>query len=97
EAGFAREDFAVGAVDEETQREIPYRPAVALFDGAQDGTVAVGAHDREQVVVAELPDGREALGQDLAVTAMRAEDVVVGGQREGHADRGRLLADGEVG
>ena len=44
----------------------------------------------------ESPDGREALGQDLAVAAVRAVDVVVRRQREGHADGGRFLADGEM-
>ena len=43
-----------------------------------------------------LPDRRKALGQDLAVAAVRAEDVVVGRQRERHADRRRLLPDREV-
>ena len=51
----------------------------------------------EQRVVVELADGGEALGEDLAVAAVGAEDVVVGRQREGHADGGGLLADGQVG
>ncbi len=34
ESGFAREDFAVGAVDEEAQRQSFHGSLVALFDGA---------------------------------------------------------------
>ena len=67
------------------------------FDHAQRRAVQVGLHDLHQGVVAQLGDGREALGQDLAVAAVRAEDEIVGRQVEGHADRRRFLADREVG
>ena len=44
-----------------------------------------------------LSDGGQALGQDLAVAAVGAEDVVVDRQDEGLTDRGGFLADRQVG
>ncbi len=49
-----------------------------------------------QLVLAQLGDGGEALGEDLAVAAVRAEDVVLGAQEIGLADGGRFLADRQV-
>ena len=43
-----------------------------------------------------LCDGREALGEDFAVAAVAAVDVVVHAQQVGLADGGGLLADRQV-
>ena len=80
EAGFAREDLAVRAVDEEAQGQALHRPAVSLLDGPQQRAIAVGPHDLHQLRIAQLADGGKSFGQDLAVAAVRAEDMVVGRQ-----------------
>src|SRR5439155_10263685 len=41
-------------------------------------------------------DGRQSLRQDLAVTAMAAEDVVLDIEKERATDRGGLLTDREM-
>ncbi len=97
EAGFTREDFAVRAVDEEPEGKVLHRSAEALLDRREQSAVAVGAHDLHQAGIVQLTDGRVSLGEDLSVAAVRAEDVVVGRQRERHADRRGLLANREVG
>jgi hypothetical protein len=43
-----------------------------------------------------LTDRGKRLGKDLAVAAMRAEDVVLGHERKGHADCRCFLPDREV-
>ncbi len=48
-------------------------------------------------VVVHLVDGREALGDRVAVAAVRARDPVGGAHRERRPDGHRLLADGDVG
>ena len=98
EAGGAGEDLGQRAVEHVVDGQLLDAAAVGeLLDDAQRRAVHVALHDRGQRVVAQLLDGREALGQDLAVAAMRAEDEVVGRQVVGLSDHRRLLADGEMG
>ena len=96
EAGVAGEDLGQRAVDDEIDRQVLRRSRGILLDDAQAVAAEVVAHDRMQRLVVELVDGREALGQDLAVGAVRAEDVVVGVEQVRLADRRRFLADREV-
>jgi hypothetical protein len=96
EPGLPRENLAIGAVDEEAQRQALHAPLVSLLDRAQQGAVAVGFHQLQQGRVAPVPDGRKPFRQDLAVAAVRAVNMVVGSQRERHADGGRLLSDRQV-
>ena len=49
-----------------------------LLDDAQGVAVQVALHDPLQLGLAQLLDGGQALGQDLAVAAMGAEDEVLG-------------------
>ena len=71
---------------------------VASFSTTRRRVAAeVAAHDLQQRVVRELLDGGQALGQDLAVAAVGAVDVVVDAEQVGLADGGGFLADGEVG
>ena len=95
--GLAGEDLAVGAVDEEAEREIPDPAGVSRLQRAEDGSVAVASHDLQQTRVGQLTDGGECLGEDLPVAAVRAINVVVGSQCEGHADGGRFLPDRKMG
>jgi hypothetical protein len=97
EARFAREDLAVGAVDEESACQAGDRAVESRLDGSEYGAVPIPFHDRKQPIVVELPDRREGLREDLAVAAVRAEDEVVGTERKSHSDGGRLLSDREVG
>ena len=86
----AKEEIVDGQVfDAGTWRELLHR--------AQRVAVEVALHDPHELGLAQLRDGGQALGQDLAVAAMGAEDEVIGSQVIGHAHRRRLLADGEVG
>ncbi len=70
ESGLAREHLAVGAVDEEAFRELADGDAVRLLHRAEDRAVAVGAHHVLQVVITQPADGRQPLGEDLAVAAV---------------------------
>ena len=49
------------------------------------------------MVIGQLADGGEALRQNLAVAAVRPEDVVLGPEAERHADGRRFLPDREMG
>jgi hypothetical protein len=97
EPGFPREDFAVRAIAEKAPCQLLNRTGEAFLNRAQKRAVRVGAHDLEQVVVAQLSNGGKALGENLAVAAVRAEDVVVGRERKRHPDRRRFLPDREMG
>ena len=92
----AAEDLGQRAVDQEVDGQILDRPVVLLLDDRQAFAAHEVLHDVHQGVVVELADGRHALGQDLAVRAVRAEDVVVDVQQEGLPHRGGLLADRQV-
>ena len=54
-------------------------------------------HDVHEPPLVEPVDRRQALGDELAVAAVAAEDVVLGRKREGSADRRTFLADGKMG
>ena len=54
-------------------------------------------HDVQKLPVRQLFDGGKALGQDVAVGTVGAEDEVVHVQVEGLAHGGGLLAHGQVG
>ncbi len=97
EAGGAREDLAVGPVDEEPERQPFDRPAVTALDRTEQGAVRVGLHDGLELAIAELPDRGKALREDLAVAAMGSEDVIVGRQRKRHPHCRRLLPDRQMG
>ena len=97
ETGFAGEDLAVRAIHEEANGQALHRAAESFFDGSENGAIPVGFHDVQQLRVAQLADGGQSLGKDLAVTAMRSKDMVVGSKRERHAYGRGLLADREVG
>ncbi len=92
QTGIAREDLAVGAIYQEPAGQGLHRPAVTFLHRSEDGAVQVRPHDPQQLRVAHLPDRGEALGQNLAMAAVRAVDVVVGRQRVGHSDGRRFLA-----
>jgi len=54
-------------------------------------------HDGKQVLVFHLVDGGHALGQNLAMAAVRTENLVLGLQHHSLADRCTLLSCREVG
>ena len=51
----------------------------------------------QQSGVIELGDGGEAFGEDFAVRAVRAEDMVIGIEQKRLANRRGFLADREMG
>jgi hypothetical protein len=72
--------------------------AVRDLLGVTQGLAAEEArHDAAERARVELARGRERLGEDLAVAAVRAEDEVVDAELGGLADGRRLLAHREVG
>ena len=97
EAGLAAEDLRQRAVEHEVDGQVTRSLPPAPFSTARQGPPAhVGLHDPGQLGIVQLVDGREALGQDLAVAAVRAEDEVLGVQVQALADRRRFLPDGQV-
>ena len=52
---------------------------------------------RCELLIGQLADGRQALGDNFVVAAVGAEDEVVHVQGISLADRGCLLTDGKVG
>jgi len=72
---------------------------VLLQGGLQELRVAVALRARDagpKGLVGHRPNGRESLGDGVAVTAVRAGDVVVGTQDAARPDGRRLLADRDV-
>ena len=96
ETGLARENLAIGAVNEEPQGEAFHRPAVSLLHRTEQRTVAIRFHDLEQPLFVKRPDGRKTLGQNFAVASMRSEDMIFGRQPKCHPDRRGFLADRKV-
>jgi len=99
EAGLLGKDLGQRAVDEEIDRQLTHRLALAfvgLFDDFPGGTIEEALHDCQQIRLAHLVDRGQALGQDLAVASVGTEDEVLMGQVVGLADRGGLLAHREV-
>ncbi len=92
----AAEDFREGPVDQVIDRQIVGRAFRVLLDHPQAVAAKVAAHHLHQRGVIELLDGGKTLGQNLAVAAVAAVDVVVHVEQERLADGGRLLADREV-
>src|SRR4051812_12226947 len=90
EAGFTREDFAVGAVHEKPQSQASCRPTIALLHRPEESPIAVRLHDVEQLSLAQFTNGGKCFGKNLAVAAVRAEDMVFGVERECHTHRGSL-------
>ena len=96
EAGLAGEDFRHGAIEQEFNGQLLHAVVLAGFHHAQGLAVEEILHDVHQGVVAELFDGRKALGEDFAVAAVGAKGVVVHREVEGLADRRSFLAHGKV-
>ena len=68
-----------------------------LLGDAQGLAAEEALHDRDELLLRKLARGREALGEDLAVAAVRAEDEVLRLEARALAHRRGLLADGQVG
>ena len=99
EAGVFGENLRERAVHEELHAEFLDGQVLALVCLLYDPicvAVEESLHDGEDVLVLELVDCGEALGEDFAVAAVRTEDVVLGREEERLADCRGLLAHGEV-
>jgi hypothetical protein len=68
-----------------------------LLGGAERLAAQEALHDRLDPLGRQPPGRGQALGQDLAVAAVRAEDLVLRIERRALPHGRRLLADGEVG
>ena len=97
ESGLAGEDLGERPEEDEVLGEVL---GVLVVDplGVGQGLAAQEAlHDGLEVALVHLVHRRVALGEDLPVGAVGAEDEVVRGQYSALADVGGLLADAEVG
>ena len=98
QAGGTREDFRQHAVEDEVTRQFPHRiPLRRGFDDAQHGAFKIGFHDALQLRFRQRTDRARALGEDLAVAAVRPEDQILRRQRQTQAHHRRFLADRQVG
>ena len=97
EPGITAEDFGQRTIEEEVNGQLLHTAGEALLHHAQALPTKEILHDAHQRVVIQLVDRREALGEDFAVTAMTAVDVVFDIQQIGLADGGGFLADGQMG
>ncbi len=97
EAGLAREYFSQGAVEDEGGDELRVVLVRNLLGYPEGLAAPESLHGPLHRVGRQLARGGEALGQDLAVAAVRAEDEVVRLEAGALADRGGLLAGGKVG
>ena len=97
EAGLTGEDLCHCAVEQEVDGQILHGGVVELLNDRQGLAVQEALHDVHQFLVGELLDGGQALGQDVGMGAVGAEDHVVHVQVEGFADGGGFLADGQMG
>ena len=97
EAKVFGEDFGEGAVDEEIDGEI-FGVAFGVFlNDAESFAAEVIFHGGEEGGVIQLLDGGQTFGEDFAMGAVGAVDVVVGVEQVHLTDGGGFLADGEVG
>ena len=97
EAGLAGEDLGEGTEEDEVLGEVLRVLVVDLLGVGQGLATEEALHDALKARLVHLVHGRVALGEDLAVGAVRAEDEVIGRQHVALADVGALLADAEVG
>ena len=97
EAGLAGEDLREGTEEDEVLGEV-LRVLVADLFGVGQGLAAEEAlHDALKLALVHLVHGRVALGENLTVRAVGAENEVLRRQHEALADVGALLANAEVG
>ncbi len=97
EAGLLGEQLAERAEDDELDGQVRDRAAMALLQRPEDRAVEVRPHDLDERLLVGLANRGEPLRQNLAVAPVRAVDVIVRRQEEGHPDGGGLLSDRQVG
>ena len=97
EARLAGEDLCEGAEEDEVLGQILRVLVVDLLSVGEGLAAEEALHDALELALVHLVHGRVALGEDLAVRAVRAEDEVIGGEHKALTDVGALLADTEVG
>ncbi len=98
ETGGAAKNLGQGAVEGVVNGQ-PFDAAVGadFFHHPQRRAIQVGFHNFQQVGIAQFLNGGEAFGQDFAVAAVGAENVIFRGQVIRLPHRGGFLPDGEVG
>ena len=98
EAVLPGEDLGQRAVEDKADGQLLDVVGLAeLLHGPQGLAAEEVLHDVHQFLVGHLLDAGEALGQNLGVGPVGAEDDVVLVQQIGLADTGGLLAQGQVG
>ena len=96
EACLAGERLGDGAVEDEVLGQVGGAVVADLLGEGERLTVEERLHDVLDLRGVELAGRGEALGEDLAVAAVRAEQEVLRVELRGLADDGRLLPDREV-
>ena len=97
EAGLAGEDLSERAEEDEVLRQVLRVRVADLLRVGQGLTAQEALHDVLKLTIVHLVHGRVALGEDLTVRAVGAEDEVLWAEHEALADVGALLADAQVG
>ena len=92
------EDLRQRAVDQEADGQLlDILGGAQLLHGPEGAAAQEVLHDLHQLLIAQLLDAAQALGQNFAVAAVAAEGVVAPVQQVGLSHGGGLLSQGQVG
>ena len=98
-AGVLGEDLGQRSVDQEVDGHVLRRFALAFVEFGYrlvGDTAEKAFHHGDELGFAEFVDRREALGENLAVAAVRPENEVLGRQQVSLSDRGGFLPHRQV-
>ena len=91
EPGVPHEDLGQHAGQQEPLGRSPAGIADMARHKLEKPSVSMCFKNRGKLVILHRPDGRQRLGDDLAMASVGAENLVLGAKRHGAADSGRLL------
>ena len=96
EPGIPHENLCKNPGQQESFRRHPAGIADMARNKLEKPAVGMGLENRGKLGCRERPDSRQSLGDDLAMAAVGAENLVLGTKRHGTADGGRLLPNRQV-
>ena len=95
---FTGEDLRQRAVDQEADGQLlDILGGAQLLHGPEGAAPQEVLHDLHQLLIAQLLNAAQALGQNFAVAAVAAEGVIAPVQQVGLSHGGGLLSQGQVG